>query len=89
MPEFENEDDFWLVDRKDLEEHPFDYLSCFNINKEGMLFTFSPYALLPYAAGPQTALISHEKLDELVDPAHAGLLRFVQRSIGVKTHLDL
>jgi hypothetical protein len=36
-----------------------------NLTKKGLLFTFDPYQVGPYAAGPQTVIVPYAKLKEI------------------------
>lgn len=39
-----------------------------NVTPQGILITFDPYQVAPYAAGPQQALVSYAALAGLIDP---------------------
>lgn len=39
-----------------------------NITPEGVLITFDPYQVAPYAAGPQQALVPYAALQSMIDP---------------------
>jgi hypothetical protein len=45
--------------------------SAWNITKKGLMFTFDPYQVGPYAAGPQTVVIPIAKLREIINPNSA------------------
>jgi hypothetical protein len=40
-----------------------------NLTTDGLLISFDPYQVAPYAAGPQTVLIPYSELITLIDPA--------------------
>jgi Protein of unknown function (DUF3298)/Deacetylase PdaC len=42
-----------------------------NITKKGLMFTFDPYQVGPYAYGPQTVIIPYAKLREIAKPGGA------------------
>ena len=39
-----------------------------NITRKGLMFTFDPYQVGPYAAGPQTVIIPYAELKEIAKP---------------------
>lgn len=45
-----------------------DNFSSWNITKKGLLITFDPYQVGPYAAGPQMVLVPYTALKEFINP---------------------
>ncbi|MDX9864201.1 MAG: RsiV family protein, partial [Anaerolineaceae bacterium] len=39
-----------------------------NITPDGILITFDPYEIAPYAVGPQQALVPYTALENMIDP---------------------
>lgn len=42
-----------------------------NLTKKGLMFTFDPYQVGPYAAGPQTVVVPYSQLKEIARPGGA------------------